>query len=390
MCLLIVNPKKHFQLIGQDPQRISIFHPLTLRARPCFTHFTCAFDVCSQPRRETIQILYTIIYVLPFYLHPTTRPSPILYRDSPSVIRTRIRLVSISVALSVFITTYVLAQDLHLSRLSILHCFGVYPAPLLSSIVRPVLLTACLFAGPLFEKGVIEGEWRRWWTLRPVKETLSTWTGYRNFVVGPLSEEILFRALIISLHLFTPPAPDTVDVSKDGSSQPHPPLRILIFITPLYFGIAHIHHCYEQRLTHPRIPFLPILLSSIVQFAYTTVFGWYAAFLYLRTGSLWGVVAVHSFCNCMGLPRIWGRVGGEIVDVAAHAVGGRPTNGSTLRGKEDGEMANGMTYSGVQERQLSVWWTVAYYVVLVGGAVGWYRGLWWLTDSDNALVDFMV
>lgn len=39
-----------------------------------------------------------------------------------------------------------------------------------------------------------------------------------------------------------------------------------------------------------------------VQFSYTTLFGTYAAFLFLRTGHLAAPVAAHIFCNVMGFP----------------------------------------------------------------------------------------
>ena len=43
-------------------------------------------------------------------------------------------------------------------------------------------------------------------------------------------------------------------------------------------------------------------LQVAFQFAFTTVFGWYATFLFLRTGHLAAAVAAHAFCNSMGFP----------------------------------------------------------------------------------------
>src|SRR6202043_2295332 len=83
----------------------------------------------------------------------------------------------------------------------------------------------------------------------------------------------------------------------------------IIFGTPVIFGLAHIHHFYEFRLTHPRTPLVGALLRTLFQFMYTTIFGAYATFLYIRTGSLLAVILVHAFCSWNGLPRIWGRVG---------------------------------------------------------------------------------
>jgi len=233
---------------------------------------------------------------------------------------------------------------------------GWYPVSP-GNIAKLFFLTTLLFAGPLFERAVIDSDWREWINGREIHETLSSWIGWRNLIAGPLTEEVLFRSLLLPLHLMIRPSPSPTT---------------LVFATPLYFGIAHIHHFYEYTLTHPFTPTLPALLRSLLQFGYTTVFGWYATFLFLRTGSLWGVVLVHSFCNCMGLPRVWGRVGG--VTVEGGVVGG------PLRGKEDGDRKDD------GGKGLEVRWTVPYYFILVAGAVMWWKGLWVLTKSDGALV----
>lgn len=220
-----------------------------------------------------------------------------------------------------------------------------------------MFLSGLLFSGPLFERAIIDSGWREWINGREIHETLSSWIGWRNFVAGPMTEEVLFRSLLLPLHLMILPSVSPIT---------------LVFVTPLYFGIAHIHHFYEYTLTHPFTPMLPALLRSLLQFGYTTVFGWYATFLFLRTGSLWGVVLVHSFCNWMGLPRLWGRVGG--VTIEGGVVGG-PT-----RGKEDEDR------NGGEQKAVGVGWTIAYYVFLVAGALAWWRFLWVLTKSDGALL----
>lgn len=46
------------------------------------------------------------------------------------------------------------------------------------------------------------------------------------------------------------------------------------------------------------------LLQVFFQFAYTTVFGWYATHIFLSTGHLAAAVAVHTFCNWMGFPAV--------------------------------------------------------------------------------------
>lgn len=151
-----------------------------------------------------------------------------------------------------------------------------------------------------------------------------------------------------------------------------------------------MHHLYEFRLTHPRVPLALALARSAFQLAYTTLFGAYATFLFLRSGSLLAVCGVHAFCNCMGLPQVWGRVEpepgpglevgvGEGGRGAAVGVGVPVMAGGDV-GEGDGLLRHG------DVRRPSILWTVAYYVLLVGGAVMWYRNLWVLTESENGLV----
>lgn len=132
-------------------------------------------------------------------------------------------------------------------------------------------------------------------------------------------------------------------------------LRTTIFLSPIVFGLAHVHHFLEFRIANPRVPLVPAVARSVLQFAFTSLFGAYATFLYLRTGSLLAVVVVHSFCNAMGLPRVWGAV-------EPYWLEGRPGSARA--------------------------WTALYYVALVLGAVMWWRNLYSLTESSLALAEF--
>ncbi|TWW74511.1 EH domain-binding protein 1-like protein 1 [Takifugu flavidus] len=85
----------------------------------------------------------------------------------------------------------------------------------------------------------------------------------RNQVVAPLTEEVVFRGAMLPM-LVPCTAPTTA-----------------IFIAPLFFGTG-----------------------LWVQFLYTTVFGVFAAFIFLRTGHVIAPVLCHSFCNSQGLPDI--------------------------------------------------------------------------------------
>jgi prenyl protein peptidase len=114
-------------------------------------------------------------------------------------------------------------------------------------------------------------------------------------------------------------------------------------------------------------------LRSLLQFTYTTLFGGYATFLFLRTGSLLSVILVHAFCNWMGFPRFWGKV----------------SAGETVLGPDFGEGRNGEDQIPLRtDAQMDLGWTVLYYFLLVVGAVSWWRSLWAWTESESALVIF--
>lgn len=112
------------------------------------------------------------------------------------------------------------------------------------------------------------------------------------------------------------------------------------------------------------------IARALFQFTYTSLFGFFATFVFLRTGNVISITLAHTFCNWLGLPRFWGRVGVE----AGVPIGPPRANGNDSA--KDGP-------SPVQSK--GVGWTVAYYVILVAGAYGFYRGLFPLTESRYAL-----
>ncbi|KAI9793387.1 MAG: hypothetical protein M1816_000279 [Peltula sp. TS41687] len=317
------------------------------------------------------KILYTLLYVVPFYLSSSTRPTVNLSRDAPSVIRARIRAVTFSCLITSLSTFLLLTRrgrggyhDLDFDYPKALHLLGYWPVSPLD-VLKTLLLTAMLFTGPLFEKGLVEGQWRAWVRLQGIQQCLGGWIGWRNYIAGPTTEELVFRSCLIPLHVLSHQSP-----------------RQIVFMTPLYFGIAHVHHLYEYKLTHPHTPFLPALARSLFQFGYTSVFGFYAAFVFLRTASLPAVILAHGFCNWCGLPRFWGRVAVVVVEPGEPM--GPPVGGRNGMGQDGGWVGR----SGGRRDGSGVGWTVAYYFLLVLGAVGFWRSLWVLTESERRLVDF--
>lgn len=89
----------------------------------------------------------------------------------------------------------------HATILEVLSVLGLCPVDVLD-IAKCLLLVAVLFAGPLFEEAIIEGNWVHWVRPTALKEALfDSWVGYRNLVVGPVSEELVFRAFVIPFFL---------------------------------------------------------------------------------------------------------------------------------------------------------------------------------------------
>lgn len=70
------------------------------------------------------------------------------------------------------------AQFLPLEALRLL---GWWPVGLME-ICKSFLLTCLLFMGPLFERGIAEGEWKSWAQGGKMIQSLSGWIGWRNFI----------------------------------------------------------------------------------------------------------------------------------------------------------------------------------------------------------------
>lgn len=310
-------------------------------------------------------ISLTILYIAPFYLSPTLKTTPLNSRDSPSVIRARIRGVVFTGLLSVLATIYVLRVYGNDPPRDMLRLTGIAPV-YFGDILRTLALVAILFVGPLFESLVVEGEWRE---LNPASfkwNFYNSWVGFRNHVVAPISEEIVFRALVISVFL----------------SAETDPFRI-VFVTPLIFGVAHIHHLVEfvrsrtpahRTLPPPRILLIGIV-RSLFQFTYTSLFGFFAAFIFMRTGNIWACISAHSFCNCMGVPRFWGRVG-QFEDYSSDIT---PDVAQGRRGDDNESRSQGV----MSPQNFGIAWSIVYYALLVVGSYAFYQLLWPLTESEN-------
>ncbi|SNX87971.1 related to CAAX prenyl protease 2 [Melanopsichium pennsylvanicum] len=281
--------------------------------------------ILSQPIAIASCTLFTVSYVSSLYLHPAGRITAtkdddgnVIDRDHPTVIRARIITASLATAVTIAATglglwfnnavprSGWLLETLNISRLlglplptpSLLNSNSLPFNPTLSSylvnvckqIAAPLLLTSLLFLGPITVSFLDRQlPFQRFFSFhRDLVEKVTTLAGIRNFLVGPITEELVFRTAILTTLLFS------------GVSNIK-----LIFASPIFFGIAHAHHAYNVYLQGGRTTNAAFRGLSIatLQFAYTGVFGWYANFLFLRSGSILGSTTAHIFCNIMGLPN---------------------------------------------------------------------------------------
>ncbi|QIX02050.1 hypothetical protein AMS68_007567 [Peltaster fructicola] len=330
-------------------------------------------------------VLFTVLYIAPFYLSPTLRSTPLSSRNAPSVIQARVRAVFLTCFACTAITAFILIEYAHATTTDLLHLTGLWPFSALDC-VSVLGLVAVLFIGPLFEALVADGGWRELGFYSLKESVWDSWIGYRNLVIAPLSEEVVFRALTIPLYLIA-----RVDATK------------IVFVSPLIFGLAHVHHLVDFLKSHTlpgqKTPSAMIwfqgIVRSLFQFTYTSLFGFFEAFVFLRTGSLLATILAHSFCNCMGFPRVWGRVG--VDEAPAHQVA--PDVAQGKRDDAEGIVKVGNAALLPQEDAMhttatvsrkSALWTVIYYTLLPVGAYGFYKLLWRFTESNYALAAFSV
>mmetsp|Transcript_1651 Transcript_1651/g.4093 ORF Transcript_1651/g.4093 Transcript_1651/m.4093 type:complete len:297 (-) Transcript_1651:792-1682(-) len=251
----------------------------------------------------------TLLYVGLLYLH---RGLP---RNDPSTIKKRMGSVTLACCLSWI--PLALALKSTPDGPSLTQLLGLCtPAPFLA-VAFPLALTAVLFACPLALRLQQEGTSmllplanRSWITdmltsvaacdVGRLVETLKApfaeehlWL-WRNLFVAPLCEEWVFRACMAPL------------LRLQGYSE-----LATVFITPLFFSVAHLHHLHDL-ITYQGFPLAQALLTVLFQSLYTAIFGWYATWLFLRSQSVTSVFVVHAFCNWMGLPnfplmaKLWG------------------------------------------------------------------------------------
>lgn len=212
------------------------------------------------------------------------------WRDDPDVIKARLLAVTSATLICCLIVFIVMKNfnrndEIHnLTANAWLHLGFTW------SNVLPLLITPLLFSGPLYAQflGKTLPFQKDWDFERDVMVRFLSIVGLRNYFVAPITEEIVFRACVLTVY-------HMADASR---------MR-MIFLSPLVFGAAHIHHAFETYHRYGRTATAArrAIISTVIQFTYTSVFGFYCCYLFLRSGSLLPPIAAHMFCNVMGVPQ---------------------------------------------------------------------------------------
>ncbi|XP_055327623.1 CAAX prenyl protease 2-like [Paramacrobiotus metropolitanus] len=284
------------------------------------------------PECDRAEIVFTWIigssiafcYVASLYIHPLGAKLiafPSRNRDDPAEIRSRFQRVFCASVISCCLSAVFHYFSGVCSDKSFVVCFanriGLRFNGVLFASVLPVILTLILFAGPIvgdFFAGRWRGYNRAFLTLiyrnlyyrrRVLRDTIYSHIWWRAYVVAPLSEEFVYRACLIPVLIVC-----------------YGP-RAAILISPLSFGVAHLHHIFDRiRLGTPA---LRAVIATLFQIAYTSLFGLYSAYLFVRTGHIAAPILTHALCNVLGVPEIetFGTVplGAKIVMVVAYLGG---------------------------------------------------------------------
>jgi len=119
------------------------------------------------------------------------------------------------------------------------------------------------------------------------QQEVERWISLRSKVIAPIFEEIVFRGCMVPALVAT--------------QQIHP--WAVAWLAPVFFGLAHCHHAALK--IHQGEQLSRVIISTVFQFLYTSLFGAYAAHAFLRSRSIVAVCLAHSFCNTMGLPSLY-------------------------------------------------------------------------------------
>ncbi|GMM28373.1 CAAX prenyl protease [Martiniozyma asiatica (nom. inval.)] len=228
----------------------------------------------------TLTLLYVLI-VTNLYVAILYFRAPKGDRNDPPVIKSRIVRVSCFTTVVIIVTPFVLMYIGSASNVNDAYEILGFPKldlKCLWQMAKTLALFAWLFMGPLIHYS-FEGE------ISDLHESkLAIW---RDLVIAPITEEIVYTSLSLAPFLAIIPENEK-----------------LLYLTPLLFGSAHLHHFYTMttRTNPPPNPIGASIIICLFQLLYTTLFGYLTNRVFVQTNNVWCCALAHAFCNYLGFP----------------------------------------------------------------------------------------
>ena len=123
---------------------------------------------------------------------------------------------------------------------------------------------------------------------------------FRNHIFAPVSEELAFRSIMVLFMLAKYKIRTETGNYTDNNTEM---AWEIARRCPLWFGVAHLHHIFD-KVSKDRSAWKVAIAESLLQFAYTSIFGYIAGLLLLRTGTVLAPIVSHTICNLSGLPDV--------------------------------------------------------------------------------------
>ena len=216
-------------------------------------------------------LLTPLVFIGSIYV----KKPPDSLRDDPKEIKRRFLVIGVTTLLWPLLMLFLFSDPakegpsplVWLGLSPFLNCY-------LGSIIS-LALCFCLYLGPLFQV-VFEEPYFFEFDIKAV----------RALIAAPVYEETVFRVCLI------------VPMVASGCS-----LTLAVVVSSVIFGTSHLYHLVEA-FSLKKQKRKQKIHATLVQAAYTTVFGLYVGYLFVGTGTLFAPVVAHSFCNYMGLPDL--------------------------------------------------------------------------------------
>lgn len=219
-----------------------------------------------------ITFIYSLLVIVALYLHSYICPNMRvdLYRPLS---------ISIMAIISYFLIYYFGVENL----------FHWFNSPYLSKCT--ILSTIILFLGPILQNIFTFFNYDYKYRYKNsmnlffnyLKRAYLSFDTFKALIIGPLTEEMIYRSFACSLW-------ESAGISYLKT----------IFLLPFLFGVSHLNKVFLTKsisTVKPKdfVPYLGML-------GFTTLFGWWATFVWLRTHSFFTCAFIHCFCNYMQFP----------------------------------------------------------------------------------------